>query len=206
MILRTRKRLRDTLFSMRASCAVISPNLATTPKTRPFTGSTAVGSSSKTTRSQVLIESKWDDTASEAGAGDIRFRAWGEHAETLINLVLEELQKLPIGQEPNIKQTKRVRAHGEILITGSAVPRYGQDPQGDADLGEKADGPSQLQIGIRPKLPPKGTPEIFVSYAWCDDSSEEARQRTEVVDRLCEALGLAGWNILRDKTVSARAT
>jgi hypothetical protein len=34
-----------------------------------------------------------------------------------------------------------------------------------------------------PELPPKGTPEIFVSYAWGDDSSE---RRTEVVDRLCE--------------------
>jgi internalin A len=155
----------------------------------------------KTTHSQILIESKWDDTASEAGAGEIRFRVWGENAEGLIDLVLEELQKLPIGQEPKINQAKRIRAHGEILITGSAVPRYVQDPHGDADLGGKADGLSQLQIEVRPKLPPKGTPEIFISYAWGDDSSEEARQRTEVVNRLCGTLELAGWNILRDKTV-----
>lgn len=32
-------------------------------------------------RSQVLIESKWDDSASEAGAGEIRFRAWGDRAD-----------------------------------------------------------------------------------------------------------------------------
>jgi hypothetical protein len=28
----------------------------------------------QTTRSQVLIESQWDDAASEAGTGDIRFQ------------------------------------------------------------------------------------------------------------------------------------
>src|SRR5271157_5344676 len=38
----------------------------------------------QTTRSQVLIESKWDDVASEAGPGTIRLRAWGENAESLI--------------------------------------------------------------------------------------------------------------------------
>ena len=37
------------------------------------------------TRSQVLIESRWDNAASEVGAGDIRFRAWGENAENLID-------------------------------------------------------------------------------------------------------------------------
>ena len=67
-----------------------------------------------------------------------------------------------------------------------------------ADIGDKADGLSQLQITDRPELPPKNTPEIFVSYAWGDDSSADARQRTEVVDRLCETLGQHGWKILRD--------
>ena len=42
---------------------------------------------------------------------------------------------------------------------------------------------------------------IFVSFAWGDDSSQDARQRTEVVDRLCETLGQHGWHILRDSTV-----
>ena len=38
----------------------------------------------KKTRSQVLIESQWDDAESEAGAGEIRFRAWGDRADDLI--------------------------------------------------------------------------------------------------------------------------
>jgi internalin A len=36
----------------------------------------------QTTNSQVLIESKWEDEESEAGAGDIRFRAWGSGLTT----------------------------------------------------------------------------------------------------------------------------
>jgi internalin A len=38
-----------------------------------------------------------------------------------------------------------------------------------------------------------------VSFAWGDDSSEDARKRTEIVDRLCETLGQHGWHILRDR-------
>ena len=53
---------------------------------------------------------------------------------------------------------------------------------------------------LRPELPSKSTSEIFVSYAWGDDSSEDARKRGEVVERLCDTLGKDGWNIIRDKT------
>jgi internalin A len=136
------------------------------------------------TRSQVLIESQWDDAASAAGAGDIRLRAWGENAESLIDLLLEALRELPVGQAPEIELTK------SILITGSAVPRYVQDPHGGdavssshggADIGDKSDGLSQLQITAQPDISRTGTPEIFVSFAWGDDSSEDARKRGEVV-------------------------
>jgi internalin A len=136
----------------------------------------------KKTNSQVLIESQWEDAASETGAGETRFRAWGENAESLIVSVLDPLRKLPVGQPPEIEQTKRFGAHG------------------DADLGDKADGLSQLQITTRSELPPKSTPEIFVSYAWGDDSSEDARKRTAIVDRLCETFDKDGWHIIRDKT------
>jgi internalin A len=140
----------------------------------------------QTTRSQVLIESQWDDAASEAGAGEIRFRAWGERADDLIEQLLRTLQTLPVGQPPEIKRTR----NATVAIKAGA------------ETGDRADnsGLSQLQITARPELPPKTTPEIFVSYAWGDDSSQEARQRTEIVDRLCKTLG-QGWNILRDSNV-----
>jgi hypothetical protein len=42
-------------------------------------------------------------------------------------------------------------------------------------------------------------PKVFVSYAWGDDSSEEARQRAQVVEGLCETAQLEGWEVVRDK-------
>jgi internalin A len=160
------------------------------------------------THSQVLIESKWDDTMSEAGAGSITVRAWGENAVSLIDPLLDPLRKLPVGQAPKIEQTKRIRVRGFISSFGFVVSRLVQNllsddaassSHGTAYKAENA-GLRQLQITARPELPPKNIPEIFVSYAWGDDSSEDARQRTEVVDRLCKALDKDGWKIIRDKT------
>jgi len=42
-------------------------------------------------------------------------------------------------------------------------------------------------------------PEIYVSYAWGEDSTEEGRKREEVVDRLCEAVRLSKREIGRDR-------
>ena len=128
------------------------------------------------TRSQVLIESQWDDAESEAGAGDIRFRAWGERADDLIEQLLRTLQTLPVGQPPEIKRIHNAKASHQA---GASVSSH----------GTVETGASSMEIPSKPELPPKSTPEIFVSYAWGDDSSEDARKRTEVVDRLCETLG-----------------
>ena len=133
------------------------------------------------TRSQVLIESRWDDAASEAGAGDIRFRAWGERADDLIEQLLRTLQTLPVGQPPEIKRIHNAKVAINAVASVSS----------HATVDEPA-ALDNLEISVRPELPTQGTPEIFVSYAWGDDSSEDARKRTEVVDRLCETLRKGG--------------
>ena len=46
----------------------------------------------------------------------------------------------------------------------------------------------QLEIPARPELPGKAIPGIFISYAWGDNSSEDARKRGEVVEQLYETL------------------
>jgi internalin A len=140
------------------------------------------------TCSQVLIESQWEDAASEAGAGEIRFRAWGENSESLIDLVLDPLQKMRVGQAPEIKRIHNAKVS---INAGSGVS---SKPRVEAGAGD-------MEIPSKPELPPKNIPEIFVSYAWGDDSSDDAHQRTEIVDRLCETLGQHGWNILRDSNV-----
>ncbi|MEW6288538.1 MAG: toll/interleukin-1 receptor domain-containing protein [Thermodesulfobacteriota bacterium] len=49
-------------------------------------------------------------------------------------------------------------------------------------------------------LPTTATlPEIYVSYAWGEDSTEAGRQREEIVDRLCDAVQRSGRVIGRDK-------
>jgi hypothetical protein len=52
----------------------------------------------------VLIESQWEDAESDAGAGSIRLRAWGQNAETLLDPLLETLKSLPVGPPQEIKR------------------------------------------------------------------------------------------------------
>ena len=42
-------------------------------------------------------------------------------------------------------------------------------------------------------------PEIYVSYAWGEDTTDAGRQREEIVDRLCAAVTTSGRLIGRDK-------
>ncbi|MBV8273633.1 MAG: hypothetical protein JO170_00015 [Verrucomicrobia bacterium] len=70
------------------------------------------------TRSQALIESNWDDPASETGAGAIRLRAWGQGANNIVTILLQELQTLPIGHPPTI--TGYIRPGLHSLATSSA--------------------------------------------------------------------------------------
>jgi TIR domain len=152
-----------------------------------------------------LIESIWDDAESQTGAGTIRLRAWGQTANNLVEILLQELRILSTGQAPEISGFIRPGAHALSTSSASIKPNVmrvldvGQPTEGT----DKAEKPllDQLQIASRSELPPKSTPEVFVSYAWGDDSSQETRQRTEVVNRLCETLGQHGWNVLRDNTV-----
>lgn len=45
---------------------------------------------------------------------------------------------------------------------------------------------------------PAREPQVFVSYAWGDETAE-GRQRQEIVDDLCAALGTAGVKVRRDR-------
>jgi hypothetical protein len=119
---------------------------------RPFTGSTACWFYEQKTRSQVLIESKWDDAASEAGAGIIRFRAWGERADELIEQLLRTLQTLLVGQSPEIKRIHNAKV---AINAGASVSSH-------ATVAPDTGRLDNLEIPVRHELPPKGIPEIFV--------------------------------------------
>jgi TIR domain-containing protein len=103
---------------------------------------------------------------------------------------------VPVGQAPKIELTKS-RAHGEIFITGSAVPRYVQDPHSarghwrQIRWSEPTTNHGPTRAGSQRHI------ENFRLVSLSDDSSDDARKITEVVDRLCETLRQDGWNILR---------
>ena len=69
-------------------------------------------------------------------------------------------------------------------------------------------GPTEvcrLLLGEHVKAPAPETspPKAFISYAWGQTSpnaSEDDRKRQEVVERMCETLGKAGWQVVRDQT------
>ncbi len=61
--------------------------------------------------------------------------------------------------------------------------------------------PGLITVSDLPPAPVARTtaPEIYVSYAWGEDSSASGRQREEIVDRLCAAVEKSGRVIGRDK-------
>jgi internalin A len=52
------------------------------------------------TASTVLIRGQWDDAAGRCGAGAVTFQAWGRRGGELLDALLEELQKTPVGRPP----------------------------------------------------------------------------------------------------------
>lgn len=82
----------------------------------------------------------------------------------------------------------RIGTHGLAAAIAEAAER---DPakSGDADTVPGTFGPA-----------PVAATEYFVSYAWGDDTSPEAREREDVVDRLCADAETRGVHIIRDKT------
>jgi hypothetical protein len=140
----------------------------------------------------VLIDSSWDDAAIEAGAGEIQFRGWGQGANEMIRTLRNILGEMPIGSQPELSPLPvyaTVHIGASLALTRECLLGH----------SEERSLLASLEISASSELPSKGTSDIFVSYAWGDDSSEDARRRTEVVDRLCETLGQDGWNIIRDK-------
>jgi TIR domain len=113
------------------------------------------------------------------------------------------VENLPIGHPPTITGYIRPDLHAVATSSATIEPSLMRilDPSEVSEIREPEErGLSQLQIKDRPEdLPPKSTPDIFISYAWGDNSSENSRKRGEVVEQLCEKLGQDGWNIIRDK-------
>ena len=104
--------------------------------------------------------------------------------------MLAELQRLPLGQAPQIAWRGGEAAHSPLSRTVNAD-------------GTPETGLNHLEIPNRTELPAKSQPEVYLSYAWGNTSpnaSEDDRKRQEVVERMCEMLNKEGWKVVRDRT------
>jgi internalin A len=131
----------------------------------------------KTTGSVMLIRS---DRADGGWVGKITLSAWGGGADELLDRVLATLLRIPVGQPPQVTRTPD-RAD-------SARPDHVVD----------AGGVEKLSMTPQAPLPGGGKKQVFVSYAWGDDSPQ-GRERGEVVERLCRQVRAWGYEVVRDK-------
>lgn len=139
----------------------------------------------KTTDSRVLIESCWEDTEHNAGAGRIRFRAWGDRARQLIEPLLTELEKLAIG------------GHRDIVWQRAGTPGVPGAQVGNPEEKKKRELRSLVVTeAVRAQA---GAGQVYVSYAWGDDVTAEGRMRMEVVEGLCARIEAGGRKVLRDQ-------
>jgi hypothetical protein len=116
----------------------------------------------------VLIEGRWDDAESAAGAGSIRLRAWGENAESLINPLLEALQSLPIGQRPEIKSTKPISGvHAPVRSSGAATVRLVSGIV-QHDGSKQLERPTQIKLEDLIFAQDPVMKDFFISYTKVD--------------------------------------
>lgn len=84
----------------------------------------------------------------------------------------------------------------ELTYTQALLSKTEENRNLLARLLEASRSPGDLLKPIQISAP---IPEVYVSYAWGEDSSEAGRQREEIVDRLCEVVKSSGRVIGRDK-------
>jgi internalin A len=132
----------------------------------------------QTSDSVLLIRSRWGDSGSLTGS--ITLEAWGEEPDKLIDAVLRTLTDIPVGQPPEVTRTSD--------RSGLPTP----------DVIVAAGGVESLKVSPRSPLPEGSPKQVFVSYAWGDDSPQ-GKERGAVVERLCHQLHAWDYKVFRDK-------
>jgi internalin A len=144
----------------------------------------------KKTASQILVRSELGTTS---GAGVITLRAVGERPQELLDTVLKELLRIPIGEPPEVSRSWE----SSSARTADALARVSDLKRQHAT--EIRSEP--LDVAARPDLPAIGKPSIYISFAWGDDKSDGGRQRAATVTGLCAKLDSWGYEVLRDDRI-----
>ena len=166
--------------------------------------------------SQVLVQQVDTYKAEAPGAGVLEIQAQGRDAVGLLREIRRLVSQDRIGEKPEQSLTiegatvsRSELAHalgGQVQTTDgkivSAAPFITFFEGRREDLAEFAQPERQERIKVdlapAPAPEPDRRPEVFISYAWGDDSPEGIR-RTPVVDRLQEELEKSGFAVQRDR-------
>jgi internalin A len=157
----------------------------------------------RSTESQMLIRTELEESS---GQGSVTLEATGERPRELLDILLEELLSLQVGEPPSVERSWELEA-----VPRPTRPRTPRKPKRrkpesaveeiavGEDLLGPAEGMQQLDVGGWPPPAPNEPATVYISYAWGDDTNEAGRQRGVIADKLCEVVAQEGFRMLRDK-------
>ncbi len=137
------------------------------------------GFGEETSLRTILVRSSSATADSAPWSGEVTLEAWGEKANDLLDLVLKLLLDILLGQRPEVERTT--------------------PPPHSKEVGRAEAGPAPLIGAAHAVGLPGESKQVFVSYAWGEDTTAEGRRHEQQVEQLCEQVKSWGYEVIRDK-------
>jgi internalin A len=158
---------------------------------------------------QILVQFEDTSTDEAPGAGALELKTQGRDPLGLLSEIRKSILQRSIGEEPEerltLGGTTVDRSAIATLIDGRALDIQGKPVSASAFAAffedrEHHPAEADAKIDIQPQAltPSEKLRELFISYAWGDDTPE-GKTRAEVVDALYEALEKDGFKPVRDR-------
>jgi internalin A len=163
---------------------------------------------------QLLVQFKNTSTEEAPGAGVLELRAQGHDPLGLLREIRKDILQRHIGEQPEelltldgitvARSALSTVIDGQVLDTQSkSVPAaafgaFFEDRENQRDEDRPTEKVSGIDIRPQPVGPDEKPREVYISYAWGDDS-DEGKRRAQAVDGLYAALAKDGFRPVRDK-------
>jgi internalin A len=163
---------------------------------------------------QLLVQFKDTSTEDASGAGVLELKAQGRDPLGLLREIHRSILRRHIGEQPEelltldgitvARNALSTVIDGQVLdIRGESVPAapftaFFEGREYQPDESRSTEKISGIDIRPQPLSPDEKPREVYISYAWGDDS-EEGKRRAQAVDGLYAALAKDGFRPVRDK-------
>ncbi|MBL8829912.1 MAG: toll/interleukin-1 receptor domain-containing protein, partial [Planctomycetaceae bacterium] len=129
------------------------------------------------TQAEVRIDAELDNDPEHPHAGGIEFNGWGPRAFELLESLLEVLEKVCLGQPPQVTRS------WDVVQVSS--PRADEPPL----------------HAVQPAPPPDAKPKVYLSYAWGnnDPHDELGQRRLKVANQIIDQVPGWGYDLRYDK-------